>query len=80
MRNEKFVANSKGGEKLVAKCVGEYLKENGIKQSWLAERLEIPPTTLNGIFNGRSELKADLFIKICHVLNVPPETFAKGER
>ena len=53
MRNEKLVVNPKGGEKLVAKSVGEYLKENGIKQSWLAEKLEIPPTTLNGIFNGQ---------------------------
>jgi len=65
---------------MVANNIGEYLRANGIKQSWLAERLEIPPTTLNGIVNGRSELKADLFIRICQVLNVPPEQFAeRGE-
>lgn len=64
---------------MVAQSIGEYLKDNGIKQTWLAERLEIPPTTLNGIINGRSELKADTFITICKVLNVSPETFVKGE-
>jgi plasmid maintenance system antidote protein VapI len=64
---------------LVAKCIGEYLKENGIKQTWLADRLDVPVTTLNGIINGRAEMKADMFISICRILNVPPETFAKGE-
>lgn len=68
----------KGGEYMVAKNIGEYLKENGIKQTWLAERLEIPPQTLNGIIKGRSELKAETFITICKVLNVSPETFVKG--
>lgn len=63
---------------MVAKSVGEYLKENGIKQAWLAERLDVPPTTLNGIINGRAEMKADMFIKICRILNVPPETIVKG--
>lgn len=62
---------------MVAKSIGEYLKENGIKQSWLADRLDVPPTTLNGIINGRAEMKADMFISICRILNVPPETFAK---
>ena len=62
---------------MVAKSIGEYLKDNGIKQSWLAERLDVPPTTLNGIINGRTEMKADMFISIFRILNVPPETFAK---
>lgn len=62
---------------MVAKSIGEYLKENGIKQSWLADRLDVPPTTLNGIINGRAKMKADMFISICKILNVPPETFAK---
>jgi len=62
---------------LVAKSIGEYLRENGIKQTWLADRLDIPATTLNGIINGRAEMKADMFISICRILNVPPETFAK---
>ena len=62
---------------MVAKSIGEYLRENGIKQTWLADRLDVPATTLNGIINGRTEMKADMFISICRILNVPPETFAK---
>ena len=68
----------KGGDDLLAENIGKYLKDNGIKQTWLAERLDVPVTTLNGIINGRAELKADMFITICHVLNVSPETFVKG--
>lgn len=62
---------------MVAGNIGEYLNQNGIKQNWLAERLNIHPSTLNGILNGRSELKADMFIEICHILNVPPERFSE---
>lgn len=65
---------------MIAKNIGEYLKENGIKQIWLADRLGIPATTLNGILNGRAEMKADMFISICRILNIPPETFANEGR
>lgn len=64
---------------LVANNIGEYLRKNGIKQTWLAEKLNIPTTTLNGIIHGRSELKADMFIRICQILKVQPEIFAKSE-
>lgn len=62
---------------MVAENIGEYLKENGIKQTWLSEQIGVPNTTFNGILNGRTELKADMFIRICKVLNVSPETFAE---
>ena len=63
---------------MIAANIGKYLNDNGIKQTWLADKLEIPVSTLNGIIKGRSELKADMFITICNILNVPPEEFVKG--
>jgi plasmid maintenance system antidote protein VapI len=69
----------RGGENLLAQNINEYLKNKGIKQTWLAEQVGIPTTTLNGIINGKVQMKADLFIRICQVLNVPPETFSEKQ-
>lgn len=63
---------------MLAKNVGEYLKEHGIKKSWLANRLDVPVTTLTRIINGYEEMQADMFINICMILNVSPETFVNA--
>ena len=60
---------------MLANRISEYMKCNGIKQAWLARELDVPVTTFNGIMNGRSALKADMFVQICNILKVPPETF-----
>lgn len=62
---------------MLAESINRYLKDKGIKQSWLAEKVGLPVTTLNGIINGKTQLKADLFIQICRALEVPPETFSE---
>ena len=64
---------------MVAKNIEKYMCENGIKRTWLAEQLNIPKRTLYSIFNGQSRLKADMFIQICQILKVSPETFANME-
>lgn len=64
---------------MLAKNINEYLKDNGIKQTWLAEQVDLPISTFHGIITGKVAMKADLFIKICNVLNVPPERFSEGE-
>lgn len=63
---------------MVAKNINEYLVENGIKKTWLAERLGVPISTLSTILNGHAQLKAEMFIQICQTLGVKPETFAGG--
>lgn len=64
---------------MVAQKIKEYLANHGIKITWLAEQVGIPVSTLSGILNGVSALKADVFIQICKVLNVAPETFVGHE-
>ena len=64
---------------MLARNIKEYLSRNGIKQTWLAEQVGIPISTFSGIINGNTAMKADLFIQICKVLNVPPERFSEGE-
>lgn len=63
---------------MIVKAIKEYLFTHGIKQTWLAEQLGIPNTTLSGIMNGRSELKAEMFIRICEILDEPLERFTEG--
>lgn len=62
---------------MVATNINQYLVDNGIKKTWLAERLGVPTSTLSTILNGRVEMRAEMFIRICRILRVSPETFAK---
>ncbi len=64
---------------MVARKINEYLIANGVKKTWLAERLGVPVSTLSTILNGRVQMKAEMFINICKILGVAPETFADGE-
>ena len=64
---------------MLAKNIEMYLKQNGIKQSWLAEKLNVSKSTLHGILKGNTQMKADMFIHICQLLRVPPETFTEKE-
>lgn len=63
---------------MVATKINEYLVANGIKKTWLAERLDVPVSTLSTILSGRVQMKAEMFIRICQILGVAPETFADG--
>lgn len=60
---------------MIGENISAYLRNNGIKQSWLAEKLGIPITTLSGAMTGRVHMKAETFMQICEILRVPPETF-----
>lgn len=62
---------------MVATNINQYLVDNGIKKTWLAEQLGVPTSTLSTILNGRVEMRAEMFIRICRILRVSPETFAK---
>ncbi len=49
-----------------------YIKENGIKQSYVAEKSGIPKNTLSMILNGKSRLDADKLEDIIIALNIEP--------
>lgn len=53
-----------------------YINAHGIKQTWLAEQLNISVKTLNAILRGRQRLAADMFEQICrNGLKVSPSIF-----
>ena len=61
----------------IGKRIAQFLKDNGIVQSKLAERIGLNNKTLNAKLNGRNRLFADEIEKICLDLKVSPEEFIK---
>ena len=61
---------------MVGRNIKVYLKENGIKQNFLVQRIGIPVTTLNSMLLEKQKLPADTYFRICNVLGEPPTRFA----
>lgn len=55
--------------------IQKYLKEEGISQDFLAERLEISVSSLNQMLTGSSKLPAEVYLKICQLLHRPVDYF-----
>ena len=55
--------------------ISEYLKENGIKQKWLADRIGVTETQMSNFLNSKATLSAELLFQICSVLGVSSEEF-----
>lgn len=60
---------------MVAEKISIYMKERGIKGTVIAQKSGITQQQMSAILNGRMQLKADVFFRICDALGVPPETF-----
>lgn len=60
---------------MVAEKVKAYLDDKGIKGSVLAKKVGITQQQMSSVLTGRTTLKADVFFKICEVLEVSPEIF-----
>ena len=62
-----------------AKVIKEYLNNNGIKQSFVANKVHISPELLRRSLDGTRVLKADEFIAICSVLSLDLEYFYQNQ-
>ena len=60
---------------MVGLRIGKYLDDNGIKQSYLAEKVGIPQSQMSYICKKGKRIDSVLYYKICLALNVPFETF-----
>ena len=56
--------------------VKKYLDENGIKYSYLSEKVGIPMNMLSPTLNGKRRMSVEEYFAICEVLGLPAETFA----
>lgn len=53
-----------------------YIQEKGMKQTVIANKVNMNIKTLNSIINGHTDLKVDVLIKICEeALEIPVEKF-----
>ena len=59
----------------VADKLKAYIEDNGIKQTYIAEKTGIDVKTLNAILNGYVRLSVDRLEAICKVLKVSPKKF-----
>lgn len=50
--------------------LNKYIKDNGIKQSFISEKTDIPVNTLSMILNGKVKLDADRLEDILIALNL----------
>ena len=64
---------------MIGARIKQYLTDNGIKQAFLAEKVEIPQSQLSDICNKGRSIDCVLYYKICKALNVPLEKFLEEE-
>lgn len=63
----------------VGERIGLYLSQNGIKQSFLAEKTGIPDSVISTIVNKGRKIEVMEYYKICKALNVEMATFIDEE-
>lgn len=65
--------------KLIGIKVKEYLDENGIKYSYLSEKIGMPMNTLSLLLNGKRKMSVEEYFTICEALELPVNTFEPEE-
>lgn len=60
---------------MVGQRIKAYLTENGIKQSFLSEKTEIPNPILSAMLSGSRKIEVMEYCKICQALKVDMRTF-----
>lgn len=63
-----------------AERIKDYLESNGIKQTFLANKIDMHPNTLNAKLNGHVRILADDIEKICGALGISPNAFLKPRK
>ena len=56
-----------------------YIEDNGIKRSFVAEKIGMSPVLLGRSLEGKRKLQADEFIAICEVLSLDLDFFKKSK-
>lgn len=55
--------------------IKKYLDENGIKYSFLSEKIGIPMNVLSPLLNGKRKMTVEEYFTICGALELPVNTF-----
>ena len=65
---------------MLGQRIKEYLDENGIKYSYVADEIGIQKSTFSAMLNGRRKIVADEYFDICRVLRVELGFFMEDEK
>lgn len=57
------------------KDIKDYLIKNGIKQSYIAEKVGIPENIFCMMLNDKRRIEVNEYMRICDALGVPLEQF-----
>ncbi len=61
---------------MLGELIKNYLDENGIKYSFVAEEAGIPKNVFSSILNGKRKIVAEEYFTICFILKLDTSFFA----
>jgi transcriptional regulator with XRE-family HTH domain len=61
--------------KIVAQNIKNFISERGIKQSFIAEKANIPSSAFSKMLAGEQTIDMVAYFRICKALDVPMEKF-----
>ena len=64
-----------GGDIMIAETIAIYMKQKGIKQSFICEKTGLTRHCISCALNGKRKLSIEEYEKICTALNVSYEFF-----
>ena len=64
---------------MVGKRIKQFLTDNGIKQTFLAQETGLSDSVISAICKGEREIKVIEYFKICNALNVSMDLFLEDE-
>lgn len=60
---------------MVRENIAAYVKQNGIKQKFIADNIGLSPSAVSQLLNGDREISAEEYIKICNLFKVSCDFF-----
>lgn len=65
---------------MVRENIAAYVKNNGIKQKFIADNIGISPSAVSQLLNGEREISAEEYINICNLFNVSCDYFVTNNQ
>lgn len=62
---------------MVGKKIKKYLDENGIKYSYVADKIGMPMNMFSPLLNGKRKMTAEEYLLICKAIGVDAGYFAE---
>ena len=63
---------------MIGAYIKAYMKEKGIKQSFVAEKINMPPQILGAMLNGQRRIEVTEFYSMCEAIEANPTEMAIG--